>query len=449
MTRWRAHGAMRWHASVWWAPVLAALALLVVAAPPVEAGTAQARPEPSWERLADGPDRALHGMVHDPVNDMLWSFGGVEADPGSNRFHNTVYRLNLAQDGAPWERLALGGLRPPPMAFHTAVYDPVRQRMIVYGGLVDRTASDQQPADGNTVWFLDLTDPQAPTWSRESVAGNATDRFAHAAVYVPGEDAMVVSGGLSTFSQARNDNYALLLGEEPMRWVRLANAGFNYRGAHLLLHDEANRRLLAYGGLTDFDDVDTLSDLVALDISAGLSDADQWRRVQTSTPGVRRAFMAGAFDASRRLWWVHGGIADNGRFLRELSVLDLTGDEPEWVRTSVVYNGPLERFGHASVWDSVRERAIFQGGTPDNNITLKDTRSLVFAAVEPTATVTPTVDASATPTPSPTATHTPTTAATHTPAVNMTPTAMPSPTPPDDQAAWVWLPIALHLRELR
>lgn len=349
-------------------------------------------PDVEWSRLPDGPDRALHSMIYDAANQMLWSFGGIEANASSNQFRNSVYRLDLENPDALWERMSISGLQPPPLAFHSAIYDPLRQRMIVYGGLLDRNGtSSQRPADGNSVWFMDLADPDDPTWSRESVAGNSTDRFAHAAVYVPDFDAMVVSGGLSTFSNARSDNCALLLGEEPMRWVRLANAGFNYRAAHALLHDADNERLLAYGGLSNFSNVKTLSDIVALDLTQGLDGADQWRRVTPATPSLARAFMATAFDPELRLWWVHGGLVNNSQFLRDLSVLDLNTAKPEWTRTQVVANGPLDRFGHTAVWDEPRDRMIVQGGTPDNNITLRDTRALVYlGAVPPTATATAT-----------------------------------------------------------
>jgi len=78
----------------------------------------------------------------------------------------------------------------------------------------------------------------------------------------------------------------------------------------------------------------------------------------------------------------------------------LSTDAPEWTRTQVVYNGPLERFGHAGVWDGMRQRMIVQGGTPDNAATLKDTRALAYVDDVATATATDapsaTVTASAT-----------------------------------------------------
>jgi hypothetical protein len=413
-----------------WALILA-LGLLIAA---TATGSAAPIPDVEWERIAIGgsaPDRALHSMIFDPVNELMWVFGGIEADAQSNQFRNLVYKLDVTDPDARWQRVPLGGLQPRPLAFHTATYDPLRHRMIVYGGLVDRTRySEQQPAEGNIVWYLDLADPEKPAWSREVVPGNPVDRFAHAAVYVPEHDALVVSGGSETFSRATGSNYALLLGEEPKRWVRLANAGFSLRAAHALAYDAAGQRLLVYGGLADFNNIVTFGDIVQLDLSQGLTDSKAWTRVSTARPGIPRAFMATVFDPATRLWWVSGGLQNDNSFLRDLSVLDLNPSRPEWTQTRVVYNGPLDRFAHVAAMDPARNRIIFQGGTPDNNITMSDTRSLNFMLAEtptPTATGT-TAPPTVTPTGSPTPTSTVGPSATATEGLTMTPTGSPTVT---------------------
>lgn len=414
--------------------------LLLASAPDV--GRAQTRiPDGHWELVQNGPqpDRALHGMIFDPVSDSLWSFGGVEADTQGSDFHNSVWRFALGDPDPRWSLVPISGLKPPPLIFHSTVYDPLRQRMIVYGGQIDRSGMGQSLSDGNTVWFLDLTDPDAPSWTRQSVAGILGDRFAHAAVYVPGFDAMVVSGGASASNTLLNTNYALLLGETPLRWQRLANAGFQARAGQALIHDAAHQRLLVYGGFGNFNSASTIRNLDALDLSAGLDGADVWTRVSTANPGLARAFTAHFFDAERGLWWVHGGQESANRFSRRLSVLDLGPSEPTWTETNWVQNGPLDRFGHTAAWDPQRGIAWFQGGTPDNNRTLADLRALVFepgatptASASPTRVASPTATGTSTP-PEPTPTRSPTTPPPDaTPTLTGTPTATgepPSPTP--------------------
>jgi hypothetical protein len=371
------------------------------------------RPEVEWTELARGggaPSRAMHGMIYDPVNQLFWLYGGVSGDVQGSDFSDALYKMDASLVGARWELVNVASTKPPALAFHSAVYDSKRQRMVVYGGLTEREDTMASVLPGATVWFLDLRDPANPTWTRSNAGGVPVDRFAHAAAYVPEADALVVSGGASSFSTLTSSNYALMLGERPLRWVRLSNAGFNVRAGHLLLHDPAGQRLLAYGGLSEFSPLSTVSDVVWLDLAGGLAAAGDWRRLTTGSPGLKRAFMAGAYDPLRRLWWVEGGIESDNRMLRDLSVLDLTADPPLWVRTQVVRNGPLERLGHVAAWDGPRDRALFQGGSPDNALTVGTTYQLGMLGGAPTPSATGPTPTGPTPTgptptpPSPTAT---------------------------------------------
>jgi len=452
--------------------IVPTLAVLISSAV-VEAAAPHDVPDVEFRTLPDGPDRAQHTMVYDSFNDMFWSFGGVQADVGSDDFYNTVYRLDPSDPAGAWVLVPISGLKPPPLALHSAVFDPVRQQMIVFGGAVDRSSSAIAPADANSIWLLDLRDPLNPSWTREAVTGNSVGRYAHAAVYVDAFDAMVVSAGSQSSERFRSDNHALMLGESPKRWVRLANAGFTPRAGHALMFDAPGGRLLAYGGLDE--DADANRELVSLDLSDGIDGAEAWQRVRSSTPGLERGFSATAYDPVRRLWWFQGG-RDRTNYLNDLSVLDLNAASPEWVRTSVVSGGPNRRFHQVAAWDPLRDRAIFQGGTPDNDRTLNDTRELrmLGGATTPTASATatfsaepPTATASATSTPTPTtdvttavpsattdATDSPTDIATQTASAtplrtgtasaSASPTAPQSATPTAGDHADVFLPVSMR-----
>jgi hypothetical protein len=413
--------------------MLAALLGMAAGASPRRAQAAV--PDARWELVQNGPqpDRALHGMIFDPASDSLWSFGGVSADAQGNDFSNDVWRFDLGAADPRWTLVPIAGLKPPPSIFHSTVYDPLRKRMIVYGGLLDRRGGSRTPADGNNVWFLDLSTPENPSWSRQSVAGIAGDRFAHAATYVASADAMVVSGGSDSSDRPINSQYALMLGEASLSWLRLANAGFQARFGHALIHDAAGQRLLAYGGQVSSSGFTSTRNLDTLDLSAGLDGADRWTRLSTSNAGLSRAFMAHFFDAERGLWWIHGGQESSNGFSRRLSALDLSQPDPTWNETNLVQNGPLDRFAHAAAWDPERGIAWFQGGSPDNQRTYADFRALVFdfgATATPSSTVSSTATASLEA--SPTASQTPTPPdPTATPTGTLAISATTSPTPPD------------------
>src|SRR5262249_54489574 len=111
---------------------------------------------PAWSLLqttgsSPGP-RYLQTAVYDPVRDRIIVFGGLDAN---NSYTGGVWPLSLS--GVPtWPQLAPTGPPPASRIFHTAIYDPVRDRMLVFGGY---TGSAQ-----NDVWSLSLAG--ATAWSQ-------------------------------------------------------------------------------------------------------------------------------------------------------------------------------------------------------------------------------------------------------------------------------------------
>src|SRR5206468_11243449 len=66
--------------------------------------------------------------IYDPVRDRMVVFGGYDGG-----YRNDVWALSLAE-GTAWSTLASPGSPPSARCFHTAIYDPVRDRMVVFGG---------------------------------------------------------------------------------------------------------------------------------------------------------------------------------------------------------------------------------------------------------------------------------------------------------------------------
>jgi hypothetical protein len=88
-------------------------------------------------------------------------------------------RAAVANDDGVWSLLSF----PPPAARvqHAAIYDPVRNRMLVFGGLAGSSLK-------NEVWELSLAG--TPTWKLLSVAGTPPSaRRGASAIYDPVRDA--------------------------------------------------------------------------------------------------------------------------------------------------------------------------------------------------------------------------------------------------------------------
>jgi hypothetical protein len=143
--------------------------------------------------------------VHDPVANRMVFFGGWNAG-----FLVDTWSLDLAADDPAWTRLVLTGPHPGPRVWHGEVYDPVRRRMLVIGGL--------EPSGGYLmdVWQLDLA-AATPAWTQVATAGAPpAARECRGALYDPVRDrvgarpvgdadlARVVSRGGTARSAARH-----------------------------------------------------------------------------------------------------------------------------------------------------------------------------------------------------------------------------------------------------
>ena len=195
--------------------------------------------------------RYYFSAIYDPVRDRMVVFGGVDGlGP-----HNDVWALSLAGDPA-WSALRPAGNAPSARYGHTAIYDPAHDRMIVFGGYDAVTGSRSE------VWALSLSG--SPTWSELKPGGSAAARYGHSAIYDAARKRMVVFGGFDGFAP-RNDARALSLAEKPS-WSAITTPGPPPPGryAHTAVYDSAGARMVISGGS---DGVSSRQDVWALSLS--------------------------------------------------------------------------------------------------------------------------------------------------------------------------------------
>jgi hypothetical protein len=107
---------------------------------------------PTWSPLGAGASPALPGLngapgVYDPLFDRLVVFGGLENDIST--FRSGVFLLANTHGPAGWAELPLPGIRPAGRAFHSMVYSKTAHRWIVFGGNANGDVV-------NDVWALEL-----------------------------------------------------------------------------------------------------------------------------------------------------------------------------------------------------------------------------------------------------------------------------------------------------
>jgi len=295
---------------------------------------------PTWSELTPTgvppSGRRYATAIYDPVRDRMLVFGGQEQAGDLN----DVWALSLG--GTPsWEQLTPGGTPVPAMSNHSAIYDPVRDRMVVYGG--------------SSIWALSLAG--TPAWSPASPSGTPPQtRLGQSAVYDPVRDRMVVFAGYSSpYNSCFNDSWSLSLGGT-MTWTHLSPAGAppSPRYVHAAIYDPVNDGMIVFGGCGGwplfYNDVSELS----------LAGPPAWSTVIPSVvPPTRRSSHSAIYDPIRDRMLVFGGFS--GSYLNDLWALPMT-DAPSW--TSLVPTGalPAGRSYHSAIYDPVRDRMIVFGG---------------------------------------------------------------------------------------
>jgi hypothetical protein len=241
-----------------------------------------------WDLPPPVGGRAFHSAIVDPVRDRLVVFGGFGSGP-----FNDVWTLPLG-GGAGWTEIRpAGGDFPFARIDHGAVYDPRRDRMIIVGGLLGAYMND--------TWALDFSDP--PTWTALQPEGLISGRRNHVMVYDSRRDRVLVFGG--EFSGiARRDVWALWL--DPPRWERLRPDGEIPPGvlASCGIYDPVRDRLVILQPGPSGSD---RADLWALSLTGTL----RWRPLEPlGVPPANGMFPVATYDPVGDRMLVQPGIVD-------------------------------------------------------------------------------------------------------------------------------------------
>ncbi|MGH2571233.1 MAG: Kelch repeat-containing protein, partial [bacterium] len=302
---------------------------------------------PSWHRVVPGgappSARYLHATVTDPVRGRLLVVGG---DDGALR--NDVWALSFGASRS-WSEIAVAGPAPSPRASHAAAYDPLRDRIVVFGG-----------NDGslrNDVWALSLGG--TPAWTQILPAGTPPSaRERHTAVWDAGGDRLLVFGGHD--GNLRADVWELSFGGSPV-WSELTPGGPSPtpRRAAAAIVDPIGGRWILFGGFDGAhrDDV----------WQASLAGPFAWAELSPAAGPTGRSWHAVVRDASANRMIVFGGAEGSLQLPGDAWALALSGP-PAWSDLAPNPGPPSGRMAHSAVVDEAGRRMIAfagLGGTDD------------------------------------------------------------------------------------
>ena len=165
---------------------------------------------PSWTQVtptgtAPGA-RSQATAIYDSVNNVMTVFGGGT----KTSTFNDIWTLSNANGvtGTPtWTKRFAKGTAPAPRMGHSAVYDSANNRMIVYGG------SNNRGKVLNDGWILSNANGvrSQPTWTQYQPTAAGPYRKSHTAIYDPVSNDMVIFGGDSEIPLFFTDDHVLIL----------------------------------------------------------------------------------------------------------------------------------------------------------------------------------------------------------------------------------------------
>lgn len=299
-----------------------------------------------WSSFVPGgsaPPAFSGRMILDAANDRLVLLRCVDPTP-------QVYTVNLT--GPPVWTTFTPEDGPAPRVREAAVYDPLGQRMIVYGGV-----------DGSTTrydtWALYL-DPGGMKWDKLYNFGPPGSREASQAIFDPIGNRLIIQGGVdrSVLGALFGDVRALSLGATP-EWSFLAGSEGPARFGAAAAYDPSGRRMLIFGGTSAGG---RQADSWAFDL-----DGHTWTQLDAGAAPGARSDVSGAIDRQGR-FLIYGGRFGDGTEKNDLWGLD-DSNGAAW---NLVHADPLTRIdGRRDIvlaYDPLRHRTIVTGGTDVNGV---------------------------------------------------------------------------------
>ncbi|HEU4365591.1 MAG TPA: kelch repeat-containing protein [Candidatus Krumholzibacteria bacterium] len=285
----------------------------------------------------------------------------------------------VRDDDGKWSILDVGSTKPPTRKHHTMVYDPVYNRVILYGG---ETEESNQDVVLNDLWKLDLGG-SSPAWTQLTLSnGPETGRHGHSAAY--GNGKMYIACGFEDFSGTfALDGWELNLGATPawgdnfdLPLQQLADACSGYpdhdfepRAHSAAAYDNA---FVIMGGRAEYGL--SMHDTWGYDGSAwdwksgltfGIPEAGQLNACAPGQPDLR--YWHTMVEAAGKLI-VFGGVYEE----TEVSNTFATSDGVSWTALGEVPTGgshDFTRLFHSAVYDEEGERMVVLGGYTGNGKT--------------------------------------------------------------------------------
>jgi hypothetical protein len=266
-----------------------------------------------------------HTALYDSVSNRMMLFGGGTGSPAPCFSDYFVLQHANAASGIPaWVLATPAGTTPAARMNYAAAYDAASNSLIMFGGY------DCVSSYFNDVWVLShANNSGTPAWTKLSPAGTPpAARESSSAVYDPGTNSLIVFGGdafvhgSAPFGDVWLLSHANGSGGTPA-WTQLTplNILLAARSGHSALYDTSNNRMIIYGG---FDGTTVLSDTWILSDANGQTGTPLWTQLDSSPPGPPRRWQSAVYDPASNEMLIFGGVSVMSPLAPDANTFSLT-----------------------------------------------------------------------------------------------------------------------------
>ena len=191
----------------------------------------------SWTKLAAGGPPQAHAirLVYDARADRFLAFGG---DINARQYFDETWEYDLAHDA--WSK-RLPHVSPPGRSYYAVAYDAKESRLVMFGG---NSASN---VVGDT-WIYSYS---ANTWTRIATRVSPSPRNYSAMVYDPIRYRMLLFGGADDVEAPLGDTWAFDLRTNTWSQLHPSGATPSARAWHAMAFDVESGKAVLYGGGPD------------------------------------------------------------------------------------------------------------------------------------------------------------------------------------------------------
>jgi hypothetical protein len=291
---------------------------------------------------AHAPDHRLqHVMTYHAGRQRVVLYGGYSDEPSFRTLYGDLWEWT-GTDWSPPQQ----GFGPPGRAAAALAYDPVRDKLVLFGGKTPTSGVDWTPM--NDTWEWDGT-----RWREQSPATVPSARASHVMAYDPRRGRVVMFGGLADAVYFDD-----LWEWDGVDWQRRYFLTPQPRARHAMVFEPSRATLVMFGGI---DGAGHAQD------DTWLWDGSNWHPPSLELSPGARTDHAMAHDAKRATTVLFGGTGSHG---------ELLGDTWEWDGVSWIERtpvaGPSARAGHAMVYDDRHLQVLLFSGTPGTSAAALD-----------------------------------------------------------------------------